>query len=115
MRGAGVALSRILPSSSRRRARAAVFTFCGSSPNMQFAGNGLADAIERADFQRRDGGLGASLVRLETMITGVGRSRMILSRKSSPFIFGISMSSVTTSGLSALIARAPQGDRPPRR
>ena len=34
----------------------------------------------------------------ETMITGVGRSSMILARKSRPFIPGISMSSVTTSG-----------------
>ena len=49
-------------------------------------------------------------VRLETMTTGIGRSRIIFSRNSRPFIFGISTSSVITSGLSALIAsRASSG------
>ena len=43
-------------------------------------------------------------VRFEIMITGVGRSRMIFERKSMPFMFGISTSSVTTSGSSALMA-----------
>ena len=38
-------------------------------------------------------------VSVETMMTGVGRSRMIFSRNSSPSMFGISMSSVTTSGV----------------
>ena len=42
-------------------------------------------------------------VRVDTMITGIGRSRMIFSRNSMPFMFGISTSSVITSGLSALI------------
>ncbi len=37
------------------------------------------------------------LVSVDTMITGVGRRRMIFSRKSSPFMLGISMSRVTTS------------------
>ena len=50
--------------------------------------------------------LGAGWVRVETMITGIGRSRMIFSRNSRPFMFGISMSSVMTSGLSALIGVA---------
>ena len=38
------------------------------------------------------------------MTTGMGRRRMIFSRNSRPFMAGISMSSVTTSGLSVLIA-----------
>ncbi len=38
------------------------------------------------------------LVRVETITTGIGRSRMILSRNSMPFICGISTSSVSTSG-----------------
>jgi hypothetical protein len=44
------------------------------------------------------------VVRLETMITGIGRRRMIFSRNSMPFMFGISTSSVITSGFKALIA-----------
>ena len=81
---------------------------------------GLGDAIDRADLERAL--MVASvpwLVRLETMITGVGRRRMIFSRKSMPFMFGISTSSVTTSGSSAFIAsRASKASRsrgrPPR-
>ena len=50
------------------------------------------------------------LVSVETMITGIGRSRMIFSRNSRPSIFGISTSSVMTSGLSDLMAsRASSG------
>jgi hypothetical protein len=45
-----------------------------------------------------------SAVRLETMMTGVGRSSMILRRKSSPFMPGMATSSVTTSGSSARIS-----------
>ena len=49
-------------------------------------------------------------VRLDTITTGNGRSRMTFSRNSSPSIFGISTSRVMTSGLSALIAsRASSG------
>lgn len=49
-------------------------------------------------------------VRLETMTTGIGRRRMIFSRNSMPFMFGISMSRVTTSGFRALIMpRASNG------
>ena len=55
-------------------------------------------------------------VRVETMITGIGRSRMIFSRNSRPFIFGISTSSVTHVGLQVLDRlRAPPADRRPRR
>ncbi len=44
------------------------------------------------------------------MTTGMGRSRMIFSRNSSPFILGISTSRVMTSGFSSLIlARASSG------
>jgi hypothetical protein len=43
-------------------------------------------------------------VMLDTITTGKGRRRMTLSRKSRPFMFGISTSSVITSGSSALIA-----------
>ena len=43
-------------------------------------------------------------VRVETMTTGMGRSRMIFSRNSSPFMLGISTSRVMTSGFRALIA-----------
>ena len=44
------------------------------------------------------------------MITGIGRNRISFSRKSRPFMFGISTSSVTTSGSSDLIAwRASRG------
>ena len=50
------------------------------------------------------------VVRVETITTGSGRSRMIFCKKASPFILGISISSVTTSGLSALIlSRASSG------
>ncbi len=45
-----------------------------------------------------------SWVRVETMTTGMGRSRMSFSRNSSPLIRGISTSRVRTSGLSSLIA-----------
>ena len=49
-------------------------------------------------------------VRLETITTGNGLSRITFSRNSSPSIFGISTSRVMTSGLSALIAsRASSG------
>jgi hypothetical protein len=40
------------------------------------------------------------------MITGIGRSFMIFSRNSRPFMSGISISSVITSGLSCLMAAA---------
>jgi hypothetical protein len=43
----------------------------------------------------------------ETMMTGVGRSFMIFSRKSRPFMPGISTSSVTTSGSSSRIIWRP--------
>ncbi|MNT54395.1 hypothetical protein D3C72_1915570 [compost metagenome] len=43
------------------------------------------------------------LVSVETITTGVGRRRISLSRNCSPFMLGISISSVTTSGLSVLI------------
>ncbi len=50
------------------------------------------------------------LVRPETMITGIGRSFMIFPRKVRPSIFGISTSSVMTSGLrSLIICRARNG------
>ncbi len=50
------------------------------------------------------------VVRVETITTGSGWSRISLSRNCSPFMFGISMSSVTTSGESSLIlARASIG------
>ena len=66
----------------------------------------LSDAVDGADFERRERRLGARWVSVETMTTGIGRSRMIFSRNSRPFMFGISMSSVMTSGLSSLIACA---------
>ena len=49
-------------------------------------------------------------VSVETITTGVGRSRMILARKSMPSMRGISTSSVITSGFSArIISRAISG------
>ena len=65
----------------------------------------LADAIDGAELQARDRRLGAlRWSGVETITTGIGRSRMIFSRKSRPFMFGISTSSVMTSGSSALMA-----------
>src|SRR3972149_10419418 len=49
-------------------------------------------------------------VSVETITTGIGRSRISFSRKSSPSILGISTSRVSTSGFnSRIIARAPSG------
>ena len=71
---------------------------------------GLGHGVDRPQLQRRQGHLGAAWVRVETMTTGMGRSRIIFSRNSSPFMLGISTSSVRTSGFSSLIlARASSG------
>jgi len=58
----------------------------------------LGDDFRRAEFQCPDGGFRAFCVRLETTTTGIGRNAMSRSRKSSPSMRGISMSSVMTSG-----------------
>ncbi len=62
---------------------------------------GLADAVEGAISSAAIVASAPLWVSVETMITGMGLSRMILSRNSRPFMFGISMSRVTTSGSSA--------------
>jgi len=70
----------------------------------------LGDEIDGADLERFERDLGAGLVSVETMITGIGRRVMIYAGKSRHPWFGISTSSVTTSGLSALIcSRASYG------
>jgi hypothetical protein len=49
-------------------------------------------------------------VRVDTITTGIGRRRMIFSRKEMPSMFGISISRVRTSGFSSLIiVRATSG------
>ncbi len=49
-------------------------------------------------------------VSVDTISTGIGRSRISFSRNSSPSIFGISTSSVSTSGLVCLMrSRATRG------
>ena len=64
----------------------------------------LGDAIDRADFHGGYRRRGAALRERGHRRTGSGLSRITFSRNSMPFIFGISTSSVITSGLSALIA-----------
>ena len=96
------------PRSSPRAAPAAAITLAASSENA--AGSpldGLATQSTGADLQGAARVASApARVRLETMITGIGRSRMTLSRKSSPFMLGISISSVITSGIERLDRRA---------
>ena len=94
-----------------KRACAAIFTFSGRLAKVlgcSIVGLAMQStapisiALTAAEVPRS--------VSEETIMTGSGRSRITFSRKSSPFIFGISTSSVMTSGLSALMAsRASSG------
>ena len=95
----------------RSRVTAAIFTLAGSSSNeCLFSGDGLATQSKAPISSALMVASAPLLVSVETMITGIGRSRMIFSRNSRPSIFGISTSSVMTSGLSALMAsRASSG------
>jgi hypothetical protein len=75
---------------------------------------GLGDEVHRAEFQRRSVTSAPRSVSVDTITTGIGRSR-ISGRKSMPSMRGISTSSVITSGLrSRIISRATSGS-PPRR
>jgi len=58
--------------------------------------------IDRTGGERVESDGGAVIVRLETMMTGMGRNRIRLRRKLTPSIFGISTSSVSTSGIQFL-------------
>jgi hypothetical protein len=89
----------------RRCERAAAFTFSARSPKGRASPGWDLPTQSKAPISSAARLASAPRwVSVETMITGIGRSRMILSRNSSPFMFGISMSSVTTSGLSCLMA-----------
>jgi len=58
----------------------------------------LGDEIDRADLERLERHLGAGLREGGDITTGIGRSAMILRRKVTPSMSGISTSRVMTSG-----------------
>ena len=88
-----------------RLERAAALTLSARSPKGRDSpGSGLPTQSKAPISSAASVASAPRWVMLETMMTGMGRRRMIFSRNSRPFMFGISMSSVTTSGFSRLIA-----------
>ena len=89
----------------RTRARAAARTVAARpSKACALAIEGLATQSKAPSSSACKDASAPRPVSVETMTTGIGRRRMIFSRNSRPFMAGISTSSVTTSGFSALMA-----------